>query len=327
MRYFSERELGERPRDVQEVGVTAWRGILAEIRSRVADGSFGKKYPEVCPDGTFVIGPDMGQFYDAMRAELPGLATYLDQNPPNSFQTTLDALSSLGNTPSTPDILDLVEFCWKIIAEPKVIGSHDYFMHSHLRFDEQAGRQNFREKIETIFRSNGLAYTFTEEGSIARLTPLVFDGSFVTSNFDTGDSGLDDLLSTAQREFLDPHPERRQEALKSLWAAWERLKTIDDPGLDKKVQILGMLNETAGTNSPNFRAALEREAKELTGIGNSLGIRHSETSQESLALAEHADYLFYRLFSLIWLILQRRQVADVLNEAQEAHRSRPGGPA
>ena len=86
---------------------------------------------------------------------------------------------------------------------------------------------------------------------------------------------------------------------------WERLKTLDGQG-DKKAQTKAMLDATAGTSSPKFRDALEREAKEVTDIGNSLRIRHSETSQEKLASSEHVDYLFYRLFSLIRLILLRK---------------------
>ena len=67
-----------------------------------------------------------------------------------------------------------------------------------------------------------------------------------------------------------------------------------------------MLDVTAGASSPIFRDAVEREAIELTVIGNSLRIRHSETSQEILATSEHVDYLFYRLFSFVLLILRSR---------------------
>ena len=90
-----------------------------------------------------------------------------------------------------------------------------------------------------------------------------------------------------------------------LWDAWERLKTLDGQG-DKKSQAKAMLDKTPGTSSPKFRDALKREAKDLTRIGNSLRIRHSETSQEMLTMSEHVDYLFYRLFSLIRLVLRSK---------------------
>ena len=75
---------------------------------------------------------------------------------------------------------------------------------------------------------------------------------------------------------------------------------------DKRAQAKAMLNATAGEQSPKFRDALEREVIELTNIGNTLRIRHSETTQEKLESSEYVDYLFYRLLSLIRLILLRK---------------------
>ena len=135
--------------------------------------------------------------------------------------------------------------------------------------------------------------------------PRAFQSILVDSDFDTGDIELNRLLSTTQRKFLNPRPEIRGEALEALWDAWERLKTLDGQG-SKRARADAMLDVTAGKTSPKFRDALDREAFELTGIGNSLRIRHSETSQEMLATSEHADYLFYRLYSLLRLILRSR---------------------
>ena len=68
-----------------------------------------------------------------------------------------------------------------------------------------------------------------------------------------------------------------------------------------------MLDVTAGIHLlQNFGMPWSREAREITGIGNCLRIRHSETSQEMLATSEHADYLFYRLYSFIQLTLRSR---------------------
>ena len=72
---------------------------------------------------------------------------------------------------------------------------------------------------------------------------------------------------------LRAHPLLRREALERLWDAWERLKSLADPG-DKKRSIKVILDAAAA--EPSLRARLEEEAKELTGIGNSHLIRHSE---------------------------------------------------
>ena len=305
MRYFSERETGELPREIEEISANVWRGLLAAVRSRDADGSFGARFPDICPDGTYVCGANMGMFDDALRAEIPRIANLIDQTYPNFTRTTLAALDMPDIQPSTLDILDLIEFCWKSVGKPSRRSSHSFFSHHHLAFDEEAGKNEFRNEVETIFRRNGVAYVLTEDGRAERLAPPVFQHALVQSESHTGDVECDRLLSTAQRKFLDPRPEMRREALEALWDAWERLKTLDGQG-DKKAQARAMLDNAARTSSPKFRDALDKEAVELTGIGNSLRIRHSETSQEMLATSEHVDYLFYRLYSLMQLVLKSR---------------------
>ena len=297
MRYFSERETEESPRESEEIGANVWRGLLTVIRSRAVDGSFGAQYPDICEDGTFVCGANMGMFEDALRAEIPGLTVFPEQSYPRFRGSILELLQMPDTQPPTPEILDLIEFCWKSVGKPTKISDHSFFRHHHLAFDEEAGRNEFRSEVETIFRRNGIAYRLTEDGRVERVVPPVFENLVIQSEASTGDSELNRLLAAAQRKFIDPRPEARREALEALWDAWERLKTLDGQG-DKKAQAQAMLDNAAGTFSPKFRGALEREAIELTDIGNNLRIRHSETNQEVLATSEHVDYLFYRLFSL-----------------------------
>ena len=298
-KYFSEQEVGAPPRDTQEITERAWRGILAEVRRCVSTGAFGAHYPEVCPDGTYIFGTHLQDFEDAMLAEVPGISGYAEQD------SVLEYMHVFRRKPSDYDILDLVQFCWGSVAKPRRIKNHNFHSHYDLAFDEDAGKQEFAEKIETIFRRNGIAYRLLEEGRIERVIPLAFQKVVSRRDFNTGDDELDRLLTAAQRKFLDYHPDSRQEALEALWDAWERLKTLDGQG-DKKATTKLMLDTTAGEQSPQFRDALEREADELRTVGNSLRIRHSETTQEALAWPEHADYLFYRLFSLTRLVLAAR---------------------
>ena len=248
----------------------------------------------------------MRMFEDALRAEVPSLTVFPEQSYPRFSGSILELLQMPDTQPPTPEILDLIEFCWKSLGKPTKISDHSFFRHHHLAFDEEAGREEFRNQVEMIFRRNGIADKLTEEGRVDRLMPLAFQSILVDSDFDTGDTELNRLLSTAQRKFLNPRQEIRREALEALWDAWERLKTLDGQG-DKKAGTKAMLDVTAGTSSPKSPDALEREAREITDIGNSLCIRHSETSQEMLATGEQLDYLFYRLYSLIHLILRSRE--------------------
>ena len=205
--------------------------------------------------------------------------------------------------PSTLPILDMIEFCWRCISKPSSYSYHDFFSHNHLKFDVEAGQKEFRESINRIFSRNGLAYQLTDEGRIERFSPPVLREELVSAYFRTTDSELNRMLETARRKFFDPNPAVRREALETLWDAWERLKTTGD-GQNKKTQVKGLLDATAGSSSPQFRKVLEQDANELTGVGNKLQIRHSEINQERLAKDAHVDYLFHRLFSLITVIMR-----------------------
>ena len=307
MGYLTDREAGESPRESDEISTSAWRGILAKIRARITDGSFSSEYPQICPDGNLVCGTNTALFLDTAGGEIPGLE--LDAEFDSYGISATDLISR--DQPPTLVILDLIQFCWKSVSKPIRIGHHSFYRHDHLLdFDQEAGRKEFRADIETIFRRNDIVFTLTEEGSIERLAPPVYQREFFQSEARAGDDELNRLLGTAQRKILDPNPETRQEALEALWDAWERLKTLDGQG-DKKAQTQAMLDNAAGTSSPKFRDTLEREAVELTSIGNSLRIRHSETNQETIARNEHRDYLFYRLYSLVRLILQTRKSSEV----------------
>jgi len=290
MSYFSEREEGERPRENEDIGEAAWGGIQALIRAAIENGSFGASYPETCPDGRGPVGTDEAGLWQAMRAEITRLSEQPWFGPPDE-------------PPRTLDILDMIEFCWRCIGKPARGSYHSYFGHYHLTFDIDAGRADFADSVNRIFRRNGLAYELTEDGRIERLAPPVLRETLAASRFRTPDPELDRMLETARRKFLDPDESVRRESLEALWDAWERVKTLGS-GADKKAQIAALLDATAGSCSPLFREALEREARELTWIGNNLQIRHSEMTQERLADGTHVDYLFQRLFSLIFAILR-----------------------
>ena len=113
---------------------------------------------------------------------------------------------------------------------------------------------------------------------------------------------LDRMLETAREKFLDPDESVRREALKELWNAWERMKTIE-AGKDKLSQTKALLDRVSDSAKPKFREMLNDESDSLTKIGNKFLIRHSETNQELLQSSVHVDYLFHRMFSFIRFLL------------------------
>ena len=285
--YFSDRELGPRPRTEETLGEAAWGGIVAIIIGRANDGSFGLYYPASCPDGHVTCGTNVRTLSLAVAGEVPGITWPLDHT----------------SVPPTIAILDLTEFCHRSVAKPIQGSYHSFFEHYHLDFDREQGREEYREDINRIFARNGLAYELSLEGKITRLGPEGLREALRTALFCTSDSELDAMLETARKKFLDPSLVVRKEALERLWDAWERLKTLEIPGAgSKKASMTQLLDKAA--SEPKFRELLEEEAKALTKVGNQFQIRHTETDKTPLVHSEHVDYLFHRLFSLIRLLLR-----------------------
>lgn len=121
--------------------------------------------------------------------------------------------------------------------------------------------------------------------------------------FQTGDAETDRLLESARLRVLSPKEDDRRDALEKLWGAFERLKTLE-PGANKRVQADALLDRVASVGS-GYRGMLAREAAELTTIGNSFRIRHSEVTQEALTSQDQVDYLFTRMFAFVRLVLRR----------------------
>jgi hypothetical protein len=194
----------------------------------------------------------------------------------------------------------LVEFCFEKVARSKPGSYHDYWKHYHLSFNQEEGRAQFREEINRIFSRNGIAFELGGDGQVRRLAPAVLGDALAKAIFRTGDAVLDELLETSRQKFSEPRPEVRQEALEKLWDSWERLKTLEHA--DKRTSV-GMILDKASPE-PKFRAVLESEALELTRIGNSFMIRHTEVGKTKIESVEHIDFLFHRMFGLIRLLLR-----------------------
>ena len=289
MDYFSDRERPPPPPTITEFTNASWRGVAAAIDTRIRDGSFGARYPEICQDGPYPYGTDIDSFWCALAGDIPELSERCER-----FTET--------EQPSLFAAMDLIEFCWRAVGKPQKTWYHKFFDHHHLKFDEDAGKSEFREDINRIFRRNGMAYELTTNGIVERLVPEQIS-AMVHTEYRTGDSDLDRILDSARRKYLSPNDDERRDSLQFLWDAWERIKTIDGP--DKKSGVKSLLDQAAGTSASKFRATLEEEAKKLTSIGNSFQIRHSETNQERLDSPQHVDYVACRMFSFIYLILRR----------------------
>lgn len=298
--YFSDRENGPRARTEQTISPQVWAGVVALVQGLINSGAFGLRFPERCPDGQAICGCDAGSLEAAALAEMPGLAWPLE----TTHQVEKEYFAQ--REPFAPDtllVLDFIEFVHAAAAKPVPGKYHDYFSHHHLSFDQQAGQDEFRASVNRIFARNGVAYEMLSDGRIVRVLPLVLGEELKRTVFNSGDRTLDNMLEECRAKFSDRNPLVRREALERLWDAWERLKSLADPS-DKKRSVKIILDGTA--TEPSLRARLETEAQELTSIGNSHLIRHSEVNQVPVIDAAQVDYLFHRLFAMVQLVLKKK---------------------
>jgi hypothetical protein len=284
MGFFTDRNFGPRPRTATEIDQAVRGGIIGLLRKRANDGSFGLEYPEQCPDGRGPTGTDIQALRDALAAHR--LFNFVDHAPP----------------PSTFEVLDLIEFGYAKIAEPRRRDFHDFFGHYHLDFAQAEGRAAFCVEINRIFERNSVAFELGDSGQVERIAPETLREALAEAVFRTGDSILDELLERARTRFLSRDPAVRKDSLETLWDAWERLKSLEG-GSDKSESTARILDRASG--EPHFRQVLEAEARTLTGIGNNFLIRHTEVNKTPIADAEHVDFLFHRLFALIRLLLKK----------------------
>lgn len=284
--YFTDREYGARPATIDVIDERLWAGLFSLIQTRIGDGSFGFRFPEQCPDGNSPCGCDVQAFSRVLSAEVPWVECPL----------------SVNEAPDTPVILDLLEFCASAVGEPIQGRYHSYFSHHHLSWDRDAGLTRFVADVNLLFRRNAVAYEITSTGRARRLLPQPLADTLGWAMFQTDDAETDRLLEAARQRFLSPKPDDRQDALEKLWDAFERLKTLE-LGANKRAQADALLDRVAAAGS-GFREALGREAAELTSIGNSFRIRHSETTQEALTSLDQFDYLFTRMFAFVRIILK-----------------------
>jgi hypothetical protein len=285
--YFSERELGMSLRNKEEVDYGFWSGFRTYVKARINDGSLAERFPINCPDAPVPIGCDESAIKLAFQSEFPSIKWPFSDDIPDSLSA-----------------LDAVEFFYRFISKPSIIKDyHHFFQHHHLiSFDKNAGRQEYLNDVNRLFRRNNLAFELKEDGNVIRLEPVLLRETLTIAVFRTGDEELNRLLKLAREKFRNPDVNIRKEAVEKLWDAWERLKTLE-PGSDKKKQTEALL--TKAISDLVFRKHIDAEATALTKIGNDFTIRHTETNKVIISDSEYLDYLFHRLFALIQLLLRR----------------------
>src|SRR6478609_6126180 len=287
--YFGEREAGEPPRVVEELTPDSWRAIVAEIIRRTQDGFLAQAFPlRACPDHMqFITGCDIEIFYNRMRGDHPRIPTPLTGD----------------EAPETVPMLELVEWVFQHISEPINPGFHPYHGDYHYGFfQRESGQVIFATNINTIFRRHWLAFELRQNGEIHRIGPPVLREALQSAEFRTEDLELNRLLERARQRFNDPGFHTRYDALKDLFDAFERLKTLEPPHR-KPDSAAALIRRVTAENKVQEMLDAEMR-KDMENFGNGFFIRHANAEQVQLQTSEEIDYLFHRLFGLIRFLLR-----------------------
>ena len=284
--FFTDREHGPSPRHSEAIEEPLWLAIHSLIELKLDDGSFGYRFPEICSDaGRRPYGCDKIAFGAMLAGEVPWLEWPLHRN----------------GLPTTPVILDLLEFCAMAVGEQHRHSWHSFMDHYHVSWDHVAGLAAWVVEVNRLLSRNGIAFEMSTEGKVRRVLPDPLAQEIAQARFATGDTETDRLLEAARLKILAPKHDDRSDGLEKLFDAFERIKTLD--GTDKKLSATTLLDQAARPGS-KFRASLEEEAFALTKLGNTHRIRHSEVGQEPLETALQIDFLFTRLFAFIHFVLK-----------------------
>ena len=289
-RYFSERQRVSQPRIVETISEGAKASLTAYVQMYVFNSAEDFVNAIRC-------GPCNGSYaanvYEIEQSIVTGIGKIYDLE-----------LDGVFSSDENSDTFDLIE-----IYYDEVVRAYNEIMVYCLLLPRHGSRRitcpvknklnEFTDGINRVLEREKVAYELNIDGQIVRIGAPVLSDVIQSSAFATGDNELDGLLETAQDKFISRNPAMRREGLEKLWDAWERLKTVE-PGSDKKASTSALLDRVV--DGP-MRDRLEREAIELTDIGNKFMIRHSEVGKHPLTDDRHVDYLFPRLFSLVYLLL------------------------
>lgn len=295
--YFSDKENGSRELSSEEISLDVWNAIIATYDKFVKNCALASEFPEECPDGSTVCGCNRRQLEDALKGEVPELSLpvceryYDEDNLPNKYA-----------------VLDFLQFVYRHIKDPIEIDYHSYYKHNHYSFSDKGSfKYQFRERVNTIFRRNGIVFFLDVDGQIKRSIPKSIAKIITDIRFNTGDERLNGLLDIAYSKFILPRSESRVESLEKIWDAFERLKTYFEK--NKKLSAKQLVDVVSEKNSL-FREKIENEFNELTIIGNDFQIRHFECDKIQLESNLQIDYFFYRMSCLIHLCVESLKIGQ-----------------
>lgn len=312
MTFFSNRENYNNKGQMTElIPINVWNGIAICVNTLIHNNNLAKDYPSKCPDGNGICGVDEKSFYVSAKSLIPTIEflpqyggdieplsnNYLDPNP---FEQTEEVGKK--RKQFMYNVLDFVEFVFAHICDVQNGKYHEFYHHYELIFvNTTKAKEKFVNDVNEIFSRNNIAFKLCDNGQIQRILNEQLNNLINTVN-EPKEKILNDLLKLATEKIKSPKIEERRIALEKLWDAYERIKTVINP--NNKQCSSNELIEKVSKGNVSMKEVLIEECKMLNKIGNEyFQIRHSEMNKTPIDEVEHIDYLFFRMYSIINLLL------------------------
>jgi hypothetical protein len=303
--FFSDRENSKDT--LVDTGITY--AVFNEIIRTYREFCFSmsQKFPEKCIEKGMVVGFNENKFIDSMICEIPDFPLYYGEiKHTNIIQPITDTSLCYGeirllkedNNFNQCTLVDFIEFCIDNIGDYEKNEFHDYFFHYHLSFipNGMKNKSKFTKKINQIFQSKNISLKLSSSGLIERILPLELESLIQNNTLINSDAEINNMIHSAIQSINKPKIQERQKAITLLWCAFEKIKNQSQFNTD--AQFLTSVAE----NSSKFYNILSNEINMLTVIGKQFQIIDAKPSQ--LNNTKHIDYLFYRMMSMISLLLK-----------------------
>lgn len=283
-KYFTDREVGVKVSDTEEIGLNVFNaimGVYVQFQNQLAD-NFSEK-----DDYNNIVGCNTNKFKERMLGDIPNftLNKYGDI-------TSLEE----GDKFDKYALLDFIEFCWKNIKDYER-GNYGLIFYN----DEGKEKGIFQEEVNKIFERNRIIFRLNNVGEIERILPIQLDVLVKNYSHTGSDKELNKLIDEAIKHIIKPNFEDRQIAIEKLWDAYERIKTYHS---NNKAQAAKSLIKIVSEGSQEFESLINEEmVNSLTKVGNNFRIRHHEKGKIEINSVKHIDYLFYRMMSMISLLV------------------------
>lgn len=281
--YFSDRENGIKVNNTEDIELNVFNAIMSvyfQFRNSMA-----LNFPKIDCYGN-IEGLDESRFRGRVLGDIPSFTL-------NRFGR-IDLLEEDSEFDKYA-LLDFIEFCWGNIND------YDNGRYGLIFKEGEKERNKFKSEINKIFERNGIVFRLNESGQIGRRLPIQLEVLVKNYCHSGNDTELNRLIDTAINHITKPKIEDRQIAIEKLWDAFERIKTYYG---DNKQQSAKKLIKIVSEGSEEFESLINEEMlNSLTKIGNNFRIRHHETNKIEINSVKHIDYLFYRMMSLISLLV------------------------